>query len=586
VTPQNSDIALLNGWRPLVRRELRLSMIAGVVAGAMVIVQAWLVATILFHGLVHKAALGDLATELLLLAGTIVLRSAASLAADRLGLAAGLEVVQALRRALLDKLDRAGSVGLSGEPTGEVVSAITDGSRAVEPFFSRYIPATAQAAVLPLGIFLVVAPLDWISGLAFLVTAPLIPLFMILVGKGAEALNQRQWLRLQRMSGHFLDAVQGLATIKAYNAGPRKTTEVAGVAEHYRRDTMSVLRIAFLSSLTLEFFATVSIAIVAVLIGFRLLWGDMSYQHGLFILLLAPEFYLPLRAMGTAYHARMESLGAAARLVKLEGLSEPGFGLPDAVAATELPGPTPAGITFQDVRLGFADGRMALRGFSCVIAPGEAVALVGPSGAGKSTVLSLLLGFVQPQAGAVLIDDRPLDAATVAQVRGSVAYVPQKTTLFAGTVAENIALGAADPDRRRVEEAARQAALDERIARLPAGLDTWIGDAGHGLSGGEIQRIGLARAFYRDAPLVLLDEPTAHLDAATEAVIQQAITRLRQGRTMIFVAHRLATLRHADRILVLDEGRVAEAGTWAELSAGHGFLAGTLAATEPGAVPA
>lgn len=578
-----AETTYLRGLRPIARRELRLAIAAGLLGGIAVVAQAWLVATILHDGLFERHGSDSpgmpLGALLALLVAVVLLRAAAAWAADRFGFAAAMRVVPALRAELLAKLDRAGPAGLAERPSGEIVAVLSEAARGVEPFFSRYLPAVVQAAVIPLGILLVVAPLDWISALAFAVTAPLIPVFMVLIGKGAEALNQRQWGRMQRMSGHLLDAIQGLPTLRAYNAGARMIEAVAAAADAYRRDTMAVLRLAFLSALTLEFFATMSIAIVAVLIGFRLLWGDMSYQHGLFVLLLAPEFYLPLRAMGTAYHARMEALGAAERLVAFEALPDLArAGRRAGSAETAPPAASSSGtaVAFRDVRLVYPDGRVALDGVSLDVAAGETVAIVGASGAGKSSLLALLMGFVRPSAGRVLIDGRDLDDLDLAGFRRRIAYIPQRPRLFTGTVAANIALGDPAPDRDRILRAAREAAIAERIAALPEGFDTHVGSGGHALSGGEAQRLGLARAFYREAPLVLLDEPTAHLDAETEAVVQQSLARLRHGRTMLVIAHRLATLRHADRIVVMENGLIAEAGCEAELRAADGRFAALL----------
>lgn len=556
-SPQALDF--LKRWRPRARKPLTGAMMAGGISGIMIVGQAWLLAMILHRVLVEKQSLDNVLGLIVLLALTVLARILASYIAERYGFAAALTILPKLRSALLEKADRIGPVGLSTRPTGEIVSALAEGVRGVEPFFSRYLPATAQAAMLPLGILAVVAPLDWISGLAFLITAPLIPFFMVLIGKGAETLNQRQWLKLQRMSGQFLDAMQGLATIKAFNAGSRMQQAVERAADSYRRETMKVLRIAFLSALTLEFFATVAIAIIAVLIGFRLLWGEMSYQHGLFILLLAPEFYLPLRAMGTAYHARMEALGAAERLVALEAMPE--LARPDAMPAC-MTGPLlrhPPAIAIEDVHLTYPGERTGLKGITLAVAAGECVAIAGPSGAGKSSLFSLLMGFVTPDSGVIRIDGQALEAIPLAALRRSIAYIPQQPTLFTGTVVSNIALGDGSPDPDRVLWAAEQARIDQRIAALPNGFATVIGAGGHALSGGEAQRIGLARAFYRDAPLVLLDEPTAHLDPETEALIHEAIGTLKAGRTLLIIAHRASTRALADRTIWLDAGRVGRA---------------------------
>jgi ATP-binding cassette subfamily C protein CydD len=553
--PSPTDIAFLKGLRPLAARELRLALLAGAMAGVMVVLQAWGVAAILDRALVGREPLAELVLPFILLLAIVALRAASTFAADRFGFAAAMRVVPPLRRALLGKLGRVGPSGAAALPTGEIVAALSDGVRAVEPFFSRYLPATAQAAMLPAGIFLVVAPLDWLSALVFLVTAPLIPLFMVLIGKGAEALNQRQWLRLQRMSGHFLDAVQALATIRAFGAGARMVAEVGATAERYRRDTMAVLRVAFLSSLTLEFFSTVAIAIIAVLIGFRLLWGELDYRTGLFILLLAPEFYGPLRTMGTAYHARMEALGAASRLVALDALPEP------LLAGGTLRPEFGSGVAirFEDVHLTYPDGRMALQGVSFAIEPGEAVAFAGPSGAGKSSIQALLLGFASPTRGRILIDGYPLETLDPAHWRRHLGFMPQRPKLFATSVRGNIAPGEAEPDDSAILRAAERAGVAGVIAGLPQGFDTAIGNGGRQLSGGQASRIALARLFYRDAPLVLLDEPTAHLDDDSEALIHAAIAQLKGQRTLLVNAHRPASLALADRTIRIEAGRIAVA---------------------------
>ena len=581
VTSTSGDSAYLGQWKPVARRDLYRAIGAGAAAALAIVAQAGLLAVILNAGLFEKRPIEGLVGLLAMFGLAVTVRALASYGAERFAFDAAMSVVPVVRRALLEKLDRVGPVGLAGHPSGELVAAVSEGARGLEPFFARYLPAVAQAAILPVAILLVVVPLDWISAAILFVTAPLIPLFMVLIGRGAEARNQRQWQRLQRMSGQFLDAVQGLSTIKALGAGSRMTALVGDAAETYRRDTMAVLRIAFLSAFALEFFATVAIALVAVFIGFRLMWGEIGYLQGLFILLLAPEFYLPLRAMGTAYHARMESLGAAHRLAELWALPESAVPVTADVSEDKAP-PKGVALDFESVELVHAGGRRALTDASFTVQAGETVALVGASGAGKSSLLALTMGFARPTGGRILVNGAPLDPARLAMLRQHIAYVPQKPTLFAGTVAANIALGVAQPDLDRVAWAARRAAIADRIEHLPVGYDTPIGDGGHRLSGGEAQRIGLARAFYRDAPLVLLDEPTAHLDGDTEARVQEAIADLRRGRTMLVVAHRLATIRQADRIVVLKDGRVVEIGHEAALRTAGGAYAALLAGPDAG----
>jgi ATP-binding cassette subfamily C protein CydD len=425
----------------------------------------------------------------------------------------------------------------------------------------------ALAALIPLSILAFVFPLDWRSALIMLLTAPLIPFFMLLIGRGAERLNQHQWKQLARMGGRFLDMIQGLTTLKLYNASRREAALIARLSEDYRHATMKVLRVAFLSALALEFFATVSIALVAVLIGFRLLAGELDFSTGFFVLLLAPEFYLPLRSLGAHYHARMEAVGAAERMVEI--LDTPISRIPDAPALP--PPPPPWRIRFQDVHVIYAGGRQALTGADFVLRAGERTALVGPSGAGKTTVINLLLGFIAPQQGQVSINGQDLSRMDLTQWRSRLAWVPQRPRLFHGTVAENLALGLQDVAEQALWEALQRAQALDFVSQLPQGLHTRVGEGARPLSGGQVQRLALARAFLRDAELVLMDEPTANLDPYSERQVQAAIDELARERTVLSVAHRLQTVIKADRILVLEQGRVREQGDHAWLMAFDGL---------------
>jgi ATP-binding cassette subfamily C protein CydD len=384
---------------------------------------------------------------------------------------------------------------------------------------------------------------------------------MILIGKGAEQRNQRQWRQLAWMSAHFLDVIQGLTTLRLFSASRREARMIARVSDEYRRGTMSVLRIAFLSSFVLEFFSTVSIAIVAVLVGFRLYWGDMELVHGLFVLLLAPEFYLPLRNMGTQYHARMEAIGAAERIVEI--LDTPAR--ETAGALTEVADLRQAEIRFEAVSFHYPDGRRALQELDLVVRPGETLALVGASGAGKTTLVNLLLGFLQPLGGRILVGDTPLHAIAPDTWRRHLAWLPQRPQLFPGSIADNIRLGMPSADMPAVRAATVRAQAGDFIAALPQGWDTRVGEGGQGLSGGQVQRIALARAFLRDTPLVIFDEATANLDPDSEARVHAAVRALAAGRTLIMIAHRLRTVQDADRIVVLDQGRMVHTGAHAEL---------------------
>ncbi len=568
----------LKAQRGLAGHWLSLTVGLGVLGGFLIIGQAWLLARVLDAVLFTGADLAAVEPWLWAMLGLFPLRAALSWGSERAAFQGALGVKLHLREDLYAKLQQLGPVGLGSASSGDVANSLTDGVEALEAYYARYLPALALMATMPLAILAVLWPLDWISGLILLLTAPLIPLFMILIGKGAERLNQRQWRRLTRLSAHFLEVIQGLTTLKMLNASRREVETVARLSDAYRQSTMAVLRLAFLSSLTLEFFATVSIAVVAVSIGFRLFWGQMEFLHGFFVLLLAPELYLPLRNLGAQYHARMSAIGAAERLIEI--LESPGQ------PPTSLEVPTPdlqrALIRFQEVSYSYPGERLALDGLSLEIRPGERLALVGPSGAGKSTVVNLLLGFARPDAGEIWVADRPLKDLDLEAWRRHLAWVPQTPRLFHGTLLDNIRLGRPDATLGEVQAAAHLAQADTFIQRLPHAYQTLVGERGQGLSGGEIRRIALARAFLRDAPLVILDEPTASLDAESERQVAAGIECLAEGRTLVTIAHRLASVREADRVVVLHQGRMAQFGSPADLALRDGPYRDLVARPEMG----
>ncbi len=564
--------ALLDDQKPLAARWLRLSVGLGLGNGVLLILQAWWLAQIIDALVFGEAELAAVSHWLWLLLDLFVLRAAIAWASEQSAFRAAAQVKISLRDRLYRHIQAAGPAWMAGQRSGAIAEDITRGIEAVEAYYSRYLPAMSLTALIPLAILIVVLPLDWLSALIMLVTAPLIPLFMILIGSGVERLNQQLWKDLARMGAHFLDVIQGLTTLKLFNASRREAEVIARISEDYRASTMRVLRVAFLTSAVLELFSTLGIAIIAVFIGFRLYQlalpipeliapPEISFVTGFFILLLAPEFYAPLRNLGTHYHGRMEAIAAAERLV--------------AVMDTELPAPpkqvaslsadSPLHIRFEDVAFSYEPGRPALDGARFEIAPGERIALVGPSGAGKTTVASLLLGFIRPAAGRISVDGQDLNALALDDWRRRLAWLPQQPRLFQGTIADNIRLGLPAATLDEVRAAAERAQATEFIERLPRGYETPVGERGAGLSGGQIQRIALARAFLRDARLVILDEATASLDPASEALVQRAVDRLAEGRSLLVIAHRLSTVRNADRILVIDGGRIVESGPHAAL---------------------
>ncbi len=577
--------AWLKSQRPLAGGALALTMGLNTANGLLAIGQAWLLALTLDAVIFAQAGLAEVQAWLWGLLGLFALRALAVWLAERAAFRAAAAVRVALRDRLYRHLQRLGPSYLANNRSGALVETLTKGIDDLEGYYARFLPAMTMTMVLPFAILTVVLPLDWLAGLVLLFTAPLIPLFMILIGSGAEAKNQRQWKKLARMSAHFLDVIQGLTTLKLFGASRREVEVVARVSDEYRASTMQVLRIAFLSSAVLEFFASVGIAIVAVFIGFRLYglalpvpsWipaPEIGFLHGLFVLMLAPEFYAPLRNLGAQYHARMGATAAAEQLTRVLD-AEP---TRPHTGTEPLAQQRPLGVRFESVHFSYEPGRDAIRDLSLAIPPGQRIALVGSSGAGKTTVVNLLLGFLVPTAGRILVGAQELSRIDLEDWRRHLAWVPQQPRLFQGTIADNIRLGAPAADLAAVRLAAQRARADHFIEALPDGYDSLVGERGAGLSGGQIQRVALARAFLRDAPLVILDEATANLDPESERLVQESIDDLAQDRTLLVVAHRLTTVRRADSILVLDQGSVLEQGDHRTLAAAGGLYTQMIAA--------
>ncbi len=569
--------AWLKAQQSRIRGPLNLALVLGLANGSLLILQAWLLAQAIYLTAIKQHALSAVLPWLFPLPPIFVLRFLLVQASERVAFDAGAQMQSELRAELYGRLQALGPLWLASRASGDLANRVATGIEALQGYYARWLPNRALSALLPIAILVAVFPADWVSGLVLVLTAPFIPVFMILVGKGAEELNQRQWRKLARMSARFLDSLQGITTLKLFNASRREARVVAEISEAYRDSTMKVLRVAFLSSVILEFLSTVSIAVVAVLIGFRLLWGDMTFLAGFFVLLLAPEYYLPLRSLGAHYHARMEAIGAAEGLVEI--LQQP---VPEQPRGDVPVLDAPLGIAFRGVDFAYEAGRPALTGVTFNVEPGRVTALVGASGAGKSTVLNLLLGFAAPQRGSILVNGHDLSGFDNAAWLARVAWVPQRPHVFAGSVLENIRLARPGAALEEVEAAARAARAHEFIIDLPQDYDTRVGEGGVGLSGGQMQRLALARAFLKDAPLVLLDEATAHLDGQTQAAVMEAMGELASGRTVFMVAHRLSTLSLAHQVVVLEGGRVAEIGARAELLMRGGIFARLARAHEAG----
>ena len=569
---------------------IRATIVLGAVGGLLIVAQAWLLARIIDAVIIDDRNLAAFRAPFLGLLAVFVARALIVALGDAVAFEAGARVVHDIRMRVHARIVALGPAWTRCQRTGDVATIMVDGAEALHRYYAAYLPQMTLSAAVPLAILVVLLPTDWVSASIMALTAPLIPLFMILIGKGTETLNQRQWRVLSRLGARVFDAIEGLTTLKLFGASRREVAVVAALSEDYRDKTMAVLRIAFLSSLALEFFATIGIAMVAVFVGFRLYAHELGFFQGLFALLLAPEFFRPLRAMGTQYHARMEAIGAAEGIVAILDTPGPAHATPaHATPAHVVPAhvvPASGALLAEPVAevrfegVDFAYGsELVLNDLAFVLRRGRCIALVGPSGAGKSTIGQLLLGFLAPTRGRIVVDGRDLADVARADWMARVAWLPQRPTLFHGSVLENICLGRPDVGPAEVDRAVAEAGASAFIASLPRGYATVLGDGGQGLSGGEIQRIALARLFLKQADIVVIDEAVAGLDAETAALVSAAIERLAPRCALLVVAHRLATIRAADEILVLEAGRIVERGSHRDLAALGGLYA-TLSAVD------
>ncbi|MFD5476994.1 thiol reductant ABC exporter subunit CydD [Streptomyces hawaiiensis] len=530
-------------------RTTRVFLVAVVALGAvgagLVIGQAMLIAEVVVGAFQHRMAVSELRTPLLLLTAVAVGRALVGWLTELAAHRASAAVKSELRGQLLERSAELGPGWLSGQRTGSLVALATRGVDALDDYFSRYLPQLGLAVVVPVAVLARIVTEDWVSAAIIVGTLPLIPVFMVLIGWATQSRMERQWRLLSRLSGHFLDVVAGLPTLKVFGRAKAQAESIRRITGEYRRATMRTLRIAFISSFALELLATISVALVAVTIGMRLVHGEMDLYIGLVILILAPEAYLPLRQVGAQYHAAAEGLAAAEEIFEVLETPVPASG---SAAVPE------GALSFEGVTVRYP-GRSAdaVSNVSFGVEPGETVALVGPSGAGKSTLLSVLLGFVRPAEGRVRVGGVDLADADLEQWRSRTAWVPQRPHLYAGTIAENVRLARPDADDDAVRQALRDAGALEFVDALPEGTQTVLGEDGAGLSAGQRQRLALARAFLADRPVLLLDEPTAALDGATEAEVVAAVRRLAAGRTVLLVVHRPALLEVADRVVRLAE---------------------------------
>lgn len=530
---------------------LGLSAGSSIIGAAFTLLQAYFIAKIVNAVFLNKADEQGITPWLASLLAVMAIRAAAQWGSELAGAKFSAMVKAELRKRLLHAVFTLGPVAIKRMQAGELIGLLTTGMDTLEPYLAKYLPQLVITAAVPLLVLAVITPLDPMSGLLLLITAPAIPVFLMLIGRWAEGAQQKQWEQIGQIAGHFLDVLQGLFTLRLFGRSREQVAVIERLSTQVGSGAMAVLKIAFLSAFMLELTATISTAIVAVAVGLRLLYGSLLFEQAFMILLLVPEFFQPLRAFGSSYHA---GLGGAAVIANIEKITAAADSLPSYDGRKDMVIADVAEIIFDDVRFGYPDRQEdALAGVTFTLRRGEKAALVGPSGSGKSTIASLLLGFIQPDSGEIRINGISVTGLPA----GIVTYLPQKPYVFQGTIADNICMGCQEVSPEAIKQAAVQAEADAFITSLPDGYQTIIGEGGHGLSGGERQRLAIARAFLRDTPVVILDELTAFLDAFSEAAVSRALERLFAGKTVVIIAHKATTIRAANQVIALNCGQIA-----------------------------
>jgi ATP-binding cassette subfamily C protein CydD len=530
---------------------------AGFLAAVCVVIQACLLSETVDRVFQKGQTLEAVLPLLAILLGLAVVRAIIVWSGDVLAQRSAGRLKSQLREDLTQQIIALGPAYTRSERSGELVNAAVEGVEILDEYLTAYQPARLLARLVPVFVLIVVLILDPLSTLVLLFTGPVLVLLLALIGSSVKDITQRRFLELSWMSAYFLDVLQGLDTLKMFGRSRTQLDRIRAISQRYGNTTLEVLRTAFQTGLVLEWGSTIATALVAVEISLRLMNGALPFNRGLAVLIITPEFFMPLRQLALKYHAGTAGKAAADRIFAI--LDTP---LEHTRASTTRSlVPARSDIRFDQVSYTYDSGqRPALQDFSLHIPHGQRIALVGASGAGKTTVVNLLLRFIEAQSGSITIAGIPLSEIEPASWRSQVAWVPQHPHLFYGTVTDNIRLARPTATHDEVVAAATAAHAHEFIEKLPQGYATSIGEQGARLSGGQQQRLAIARAFLKDAPFLILDEATSHLDAASEAVIQDALTRLMRGRTVLIIAHRLKLVYAADRVAVLDRGRVIEVG--------------------------
>jgi ATP-binding cassette subfamily C protein CydD len=554
------------------RFEFIATIVAGISVGLFTIFQSKFLSGVLDAVFLKEKTLDAILTLISLFFLFGVLKSGAIWTQKLFASKTAEKIKSDLRKRLSEKIFALGPVFTKNIESGKLSAIVNEGVEKLDAYYSSYLPQFFLANIIPVLILIFVFPIDLLSGFVFLVTGPVIPFFMILIGKQAESLSKKQWKTLSYLSSHFFDVIQGLTTLKLFGQSKNQIKKISEISDEFRKATLGVLKIAFLSALVLEVLSTISIAIVSVEVGLRLLYGKIEFYDAFFVLLLAPEFYLPMRLLGSSFHAGIDGVTASKSI----------FEILDAKNVAKISGArvekssVPFAIEFREVAFEYRSNTQVLKNISFKIEAGEKIALVGKSGAGKSTLLNLLLKFIEPTRGEILAKGGKLSEISRESWLRNVTYLSQHPYLFHGSVRENLLLAKPNANDSELFAALEFANIENFVRSLPQVLDTPTGERGAALSGGQVQRIALARAYLKNAPILLLDEPTANLDPEIEEEISAKIFELMKNKTVITIAHRLKTIENSDKIVVLQNGEIAELGTHEELLQKGGVYATLL----------
>ncbi|HED3065591.1 TPA: cysteine/glutathione ABC transporter permease/ATP-binding protein CydD [Kluyvera ascorbata] len=567
----------------LSRRWLMTSRLLGFVSGVLIIAQAWFLARILHHMIMENIPREALLLPFIQLVLIFILRTWVVWLRERVGFHAGQQIRFEIRRQVLDRLQQAGPAWIQGKPAGSWATLILEQIDDMHDYYARYLPQMALAACVPLLIVVAIFPSNWAAALILLVTAPLIPLFMALVGMGAADANRRNFLALARLSGHFLDRLRGMDTLRIFGRGEAETENIREASQDFRHRTMEVLRLAFLSSGVLEFFTSLSIALVAVYFGFSYL-GELNFgsygtavtlSSGFLALILAPEFFQPLRDLGTFYHAKAQAVGAAD---SLKTFLEAPLAHPEQGDQT-LDTSEPVTLCAKDLFITSPEGKMLVGPLNFTLSAGQRAVLVGLSGSGKSSLLNALAGFL-PYTGSLKVNGVELRNLHPEGWRRMMSWVGQNPQLPASTLRENVLLGNPDASEQQLQQALDKAWVSEFLPQLPDGIDTVVGEQAARLSVGQAQRVAVARALLAPCRLLLLDEPAASLDAHSEQRVMQALTEASTQQTTLMVTHQLEGLTEWDAIWVMENGQIIEQGTYQQLVDANGVFTSLLASRQ------